>query len=274
VTNSNNSLDLKSINLWEGQAPGYNAQYSEEQPSITPYVIEDGKVHSALIVFPGGGYCMRADHEGEPLALWLNSLGISAFVLNYRVAPYKYPYPIMDAQRAIRLVRHRAQEWKIDGEKIGILGFSAGGHLASSAGTHYDYGNKTSEDVVERMSSRPDAMVLCYPVITFGEYRHDGSMVALLGHKPDEELRNSFSNENSVTEDTPCTFLWHTSDDGAVPVENSLMFASALRKSKVPFELHVFPKGPHGLGMAEGIPQVDQWVRLCESWLKSINFAS
>lgn len=272
MSNSNISSHLRPINLWEDKAPGYNPDFSKEQPSITPYIIEDGKVHSAFIVFPGGGYCMRADHEGEPLALWLNSLGISAFVLNYRVAPYKYPYPIMDAQRAIRLVRHRAEEWNIDAEKIGILGFSAGGHLASSAGTHFDYGNKTSEDIMEKVSSRPDAMVLCYPVISFGEYRHDGSMVALLGENPDEKLRYSFSNENSVTEDTPPTFLWHTSDDDAVPVENSLMFASSLRKKKIPFELHVFPKGHHGLGMSEEISHVAQWVKLCENWLRSINF--
>lgn len=270
--NKNETTKGKNISLWQETAPGFNPEFSEEQPSLTPYIIEDGEKHAAVIVFPGGGYSSRAPHEGEPLALWLNSLGISAFVLNYRVAPYKYPYPIMDAQRAVRLVRYHSGQWNIDKEKIGILGFSAGGHLASSAGTHYDRGNTSASDPVERESCRPDAVVLCYPVITFGEYRHNGSMVNLLGEHPDEKLRDSYSNENSVTEDTPQTFLWHTSDDAAVPVENSLLFAAALSRNKVPFELHVFPHGRHGLGMSAEIPEVGAWVQLCETWLNKIGF--
>ena len=262
----------EKIKLWERETPGYNEAFSEEVPSLTPYIIDNGKVNAAVIVFPGGGYSFRAAHEGEPLALWLNSLGISAFVLNYRVAPYKYPYPILDAQRAIRLVRTNASSWNIDPDRIGILGFSAGGHLASSAGTHFDYGCESSEDTIDRSSCRPDAMVLCYPVISFGEYRHNGSMVNLLGENPDEDLRRSFSNENSVSEQTPQTFLWHTANDDCVPVENSLFLAASLSRNKVPYELHIFPEGCHGIGMAEEIPEVGVWVKLCETWLKKIDF--
>jgi len=199
---------------------------------------------------------------------------VAAVVLDYRVSPYRHPIPLGDAQRAIRLVRSRAADWKIDPKRVGILGFSAGGHLAGSAATIFDAGKPDAADPIDRESCRPDAAVLCYAVLTFGEFRHNGSMVNLLGSdNPDAKLRESLSLETRVTRETPPTFLWHTSDDGAVPVENSLLFAAALHKNKVPFELHVFPHGQHGLGLATGVPEVGQWPSLCAAWLKGIGFA-
>ncbi len=261
------------IELWDKDIPGFDPAISDHIPGIIPYIIDAQEPTGAVIVFPGGGYSHRAQHEGEPIALWLNSIGISAFVLEYRVSPYRYPYPLLDAKRAIRYVRYHAQEWNIDPKKIGILGFSAGGHLAATVGTHFDLGNSDSDDPIERVSCRPDAMVLCYPVITFVEFRHDGSMRALLGDNPSPDMIDMLSNESQVTTDTPPAFLWHTANDQAVPVENSLLFAGALSKNKVPFELHIFPDGRHGLGLARENPQVREWTRLCENWLKTMGFA-
>lgn len=259
------------IKLWE-KAPGFDSEIKQDEPSITPYIVENEKSNGAIIVFPGGGYEMKAFHEGEPVAKWLNSIGISAFVLDYRVAPYKHPYPSMDAMRAVRYVRYYAKQWNIDTKKIGILGFSAGGHLASTVGVHYDLGDPEAADPIDRMSSRPDCMVLCYPVITFGEYRHDGSMRKLLGNTPDEEMRELLSNEKHVTGDTPPTFIWHTADDRGVPVKNSIMFADSLSENSIPYELHIFKSGNHGLGLAEDRPSISIWTKLCENWLRSIDF--
>lgn len=260
------------LKLWENNIPGYNPDYGNDLPGITPYLLDDGKMHGAVVVCPGGGYGMKADHEGDPVARWLNKAGVSAFVLNYRVAPYKHPYPLMDAQRALRYVRCNAEKWHINPNKIGILGFSAGGHLASAAGTHFDDGIKDSPDPVERVSCRPDAMILCYPVVTFGDYRHEGSMLNLIGGKPVQDLRDNLSNEKMVSKDTPPAFIWHTSDDQGVPVENSLLFAGALSRYNINFELHVFPEGRHGLGLAESDAIVSQWTSLCEKWLKGLGF--
>lgn len=260
------------IKLWEKDVPGLDLEIDKTIPEITPYFIKSDKKHGAVIVFPGGGYTHKATHEGEPVALWLNKIGLSAFVLNYRVSPYKYPYPILDAMRAVRLVRYNAKKWNIKEDKIGILGFSAGGHLAATVGTQFDFGNRSSIDPVERVSSRPDALILCYPVITMKEYTNRGSLVNLLGETPDKNLVDLLSNETKVSEHTPPAFLWHTSDDKSVPVENSLMFADALKKHGIPFELHVFPNGRHGLGLAEGYPEIGLWTKLCESWLINMGF--
>jgi len=262
----------ESIPLWDGDIPGYDPALSEETPSITPYLVDGDKPKSAVIVCPGGAYVMKAPHEAEPIALWLNSIGLSAFVLDYRVSPYRHPIPLLDAQRAVRYVRYMANEWNINSNRIGILGFSAGGHLASTVGTHFDYGREESGESIEKMSSRPDALVLCYPVINLTEFRHCGSLVSLLGPNPSEDMMDFLSNEKHVTEETPPTFLWHTADDEAVPVENSLLFAKALAKHKVPFELHIFPTGPHGLGLAENHPQVAAWTELCAKWLKGMGW--
>ncbi|GIO63488.1 alpha/beta hydrolase [Paenibacillus cineris] len=260
------------IPLWEDVPLGQSGPENEGCPSITPYLLEGEGPFPMMVVCPGGGYVMRADHEGEPIALWLNSIGVSAVVLNYRVSPNRHPVPLGDAQRAIRTVRSLAADWNIDPARVGILGFSAGGHLASTAGTHFDAGQADAEDPVERESSRPDLQVLCYPVISFGPYTHEGSKYSLLGEEPDAELVQYLSNETRVTPDTPPAFIWHTADDGAVPAENSLLFALALSREKIPYALHVFEAGRHGLGLAEEEEAVKAWPDLCATWLRERQF--
>jgi len=260
------------IFLWPDGAPGAQGNSIEDKPRLTPYLPSRKHPTAAIIVFPGGGYAMRAPHEGEPIAQWIASMGLASFVLDYRVSPYRHPIPLTDAQRAIRLVRFKATEWQIDPDRIGILGFSAGGHLVTSAATIFDAGDPSAKDPIDRVSCRPNALIACYPVVSLGEFRHHGSMINLLGENYDKNMQNYLSIENRVTPDTPPTFLWHTSTDEAVPVENSLLFAAALHKNNVPFALHVFPKGPHGLGLAENIPCVGEWPKLCEKWLKEIHF--
>jgi acetyl esterase/lipase len=263
----------ESILLWPGGAPGATGETPGDKPRITPYLPAGDGPFACIVVCPGGGYGGRAAHEGAPIAKWLNSAGVAGFVLDYRVRPYRHPIPLGDAQRAIRLVRAKAAEWKIDPKRIGILGFSAGGHLAASAATIFDAGKADAADPIDRQSCRPDAAILCYPVITFGEFRHNGSMMNLLGESFDDKLRQELSLETRVTRETPPTFLWHTSEDAGVPVENSLLFAAALHKNKVPFSLHVFPHGRHGLGLATDVPEVCAWTALCVDWLKGIGFA-
>jgi acetyl esterase/lipase len=267
------------IILWPGSAPGAKGDTMEDKPRITPYLPAGDGPFACIVVCPGGGYGGRAKHEGEPIARWLNSIGVAGVVLDYRVKPYRHPIPLGDAQRAIRTVRARAAEWKIDPKRVGILGFSAGGHLAASATTIFDAGKPDATDPIDRQSCRPDASILCYAVISFGDFRHNGTMVNLLGPDPDPKLRQEMSLETRVTSETPPTFLWSTGDDSAVPVENSLLFAMALRKNKVPFALHVFPKGPHGVGLADGdrgakAPGAQQWPAICAEWLKNLGFAA
>jgi acetyl esterase/lipase len=198
----------------------------------------------------------------------LNSIGITAFVLKYRIGPkYHHPAPLQDAARAVRLVRARAAEWKIDPKRIAVLGFSAGGHVASSIGTHFDPGQPGAADVIERVSSRPDLLVLIYPVITMGEFTHEGSKKQLLGENPTADMVKLMSNEEQVTKETPPTFLVHTANDAAVPVENSLRFAEALRKVGVPFELHVYERGKHGFGLAPDDPILSTWPSRAAAWL-------
>jgi acetyl esterase/lipase len=258
--------------LWPEGAPGALGKTPEDMPRVTHYILPSREKTACIVVCPGGGYGMRAPHEAEPIALWLNSLGVSAVVLDYRVAPYHHPVPLGDAKRAMRLVRHRACAWGIDGARIGILGFSAGGHLAASAGTLFDAGDPDATDAVDRESSRPDALVLCYAVITFGEFRHDGCMHNLFGEGVSEDLRRDLSLETRVRADTPPAFIWHTGDDNAVPVEHAILFASAMRRHGVPFALHIFPHGTHGLGLAEGDATVRSWTALCGEWLRSVRF--
>jgi len=200
-------------------------------------------------------------------------MGITAFVLKYRLGPkYHHPSELLDAARAVRLVRSRAAEWKVDPRRIGVLGFSAGGHLASTIGTHFDPGQQGAADEVDRVSSRPDLLVLVYPVITMGKFTHGGSKKNLLGDNPSPEMIKLLSNEEQVTKDTPPTFLIHTMNDAAVPVENSLQFAEALRKVGVPFELHVYERGPHGFGLAGDNPILSTWPARCADWLKLQGF--
>ena len=260
------------IPLWEQEIPGYDPSLEQGIPGLTPYLLKGDGSRAAVIVCPGGGYYMRAPHEGEPVALWLNTLGISAFVLNYRVHPYGHPYPMLDGQRSVRLVRARAAEFGIDPKRIGMLGFSAGGHLTATVGTHFDGGVPQGEDLIDQHSSRPDALVLCYPAISFQSHFHLGSKEALLGTDPPEALIQYLSNETQVRVDTPPAFLWHTADDSGVPVENSLLFAAALRQCGVPFALHVFPHGRHGVGLAQDHPALAVWTDLCAAWLAQIGF--
>jgi acetyl esterase/lipase len=220
---------------------------------------------------PGGGYGHLAiGHEGREIGEWLNSLGLAAFVLKYRHAPrYGHPAPLDDAQRALRLVRTRAQEWKIDPSRVGIMGFSAGGHLASTAATHFDDGEQDAPDPVERQSCRPDFAILCYPVITMTDpSTHRGSRRNLLGDAPDPKLVRWYSNETQVIAQSPPTFLFHTNADQAVPAENSLIYYLALRKAGVPAELHVYETGRHGVGLAVGDPVLSTWSDHCEDWLR------
>jgi acetyl esterase/lipase len=238
---------------------------------------------AAVVVCPGGGYGMLAvDHEGKQVAEWLNSLGVATFILKYRLGPrYHHPAMLNDAGRAIRTVRAGAKRWGLDPHKVAIIGFSAGGHLASTAGTHFDAGKPDAEDPIERVSSRPDRLILVYPVIALATpYGHAGSLHNLLGDHPTQELIENLSNERQVTKDTPPTFLAHTNADSGVPAENSLLFALALRKAGVPVELHLFERGPHGLGLGAGAaqfkvppePAFQMWPKLCETWLKNQAF--
>lgn len=258
--------------LWEGDAP----QLHDVEPPFSPYIIPfpSGRTdpHGAVVVLPGGGYAGRAEHEADPIAQMFNEHGLSAFVCHYRVAPYRHPCPWLDASRAVRWVRAHAELWSIDPAHVGILGFSAGGHLASTVATHFDDGDLTSADPVARCGSRPDAAILCYAVIKSGPDGHPGSFYNLLGPNPPEDLLLALSNDQRVTSRTPPTFLWSTDDDQAVPVGNSLAFAEACRANEVPFALHVFPRGDHGLGLAPDHPLARAWPDLCCDWLKYNGF--
>lgn len=260
---------LPTIPLW----PAAATTLAEDAaiPRLTPY-LPATPARGAVIVCPGGGYGRLAPHEGEPIARWLVGLGLAAFVLEYRVAPHRHPVPLGDARRAIRLVRARAAAWGLAAPRIAILGFSAGGHLAASAGVLHAPGDPASADPIERASSRPDAVILCYPVITFGDQRHQGSADNLLGPDADAGARDAVSLERHVGPDTPPAFLWHTADDASVPVEHSLLFAGALRAQGVPFALHVYPHGRHGLGLANEEPPVATWTALCAQWLAAQGF--
>jgi acetyl esterase/lipase len=248
--------------LWPDGAPGAVGSEDRDKPSLTFRPADAAKANgTAVIVCPGGGYGNLAmDHEGKQIADWLNNLGISAFILKYRLGPrYRHPAPLMDAQQAIRMVRTRAKELRVDPARIGIWGFSAGGHLAATAGTHFD-GDGT----------RPDFMILAYPVITFVEqsYVHMGSRRNLLGEPFEPALAELLSNETKVTSRTPPTFLFHTDEDASVPPENSVLFYLALRKAKVPAEMHIYQNGKHGVGLAPTDPVLSSWAGRLRDWLQ------
>jgi acetyl esterase/lipase len=255
--------------LWPNGAPGALGTADEDKPSITPYLAKSPN-GTAVVVCPGGGYgALAMDHEGVQIAKWLNSLGISAFVLKYRLGPkYHHPAMINDAQRAIRTVRSRAEVLHIQPDRIGIWGFSAGGHLASTAATHFDSGDPNAADPIDRAGSRPDFAILSYPVISLGEFAHVGSRNNLLGKNPDPKLVEDLSNDLRVTAQTPPTFLFHTTADATVPVENSVRFYLALRKAGVPAELHIFQNGPHGVGLAPTDATLSAWGGLLANWLR------
>ena len=262
---------LEPVLLWPGGAPGALGQADRDQPTLTRYVADPAKATGAAVVIcPGGGYGGLAPHEGRDYALWLNDLGISGFVLKYRLgsAGYRHPRMLEDAARAVRLVRERSGEWGVDPKRVGIMGSSAGGHLASTLLTHFDDGTPDSADPVERQSSRPDLGILCYAVITLGEFTHQGSKRNLLGENPAPDLVKLLSNELQVTPRTPPTFVWHTAEDQAVPVENALLFAGALRRAGVPFDLHIYERGRHGIGLANG----HAWTKDLAFWLGERGF--
>jgi acetyl esterase/lipase len=263
--------------LWPAGAPGAPGKEDKDTPTLTPYLPDPSKATGAgIVVCPGGGYGGLAQHEGKDYALWLNEQGVAALVLKYRLGSNGYRHPVMlnDAARAVRLVRARAEDWKIDPKRVGIMGSSAGGHLASTLLTHFDGGKADAEDPVERQSSRPDLGILCYPVITMGQFTHQGSKNNLLGKDPSPELVRLLSNELQVTQETPPCFVWHTYEDKGVPVENSLLFAEALRKADVPFDLHVYQKGRHGIGLNDKPPfeHPHPWAKDCLFWLKEHGF--
>lgn len=268
----------QKVLLWPKGVPLVSSDQDTTVPFLSVYPAPPAAANSsAVVVCPGGGYLTLAmDHEGSKVADWLNSLGVTAFVLKYRVGTWdgkknKYPIPFMDAARAVRTARARAREWGVDPERIGIMGFSAGGHLASTVGTHFDGGDANSLDAVERSGSRPNFMILVYPVISLKtEFVHRGSRKSLLGENADPELVESLSNETQVTSMTPPTFLVATDEDDAVPPENSVFFYMALRKARVPAELHIFRQGKHGFGMTSGDPVIASWVDRCEDWMKGM----
>jgi acetyl esterase/lipase len=266
------SAETHTVRLWEGAAPGALGDAEDDRPTLTMYEPFNAKEPTAaVIVIPGGGYgWLATNHEGRQVANWLNAMAITAFVLRYRVGPkYHHPVELGDAQRAIRMLRARARELRVLPDKIGILGFSAGGHLASTAETHIDAGKANSMDPIDRVSSRPDFAVLCYPVISFvAEYAHRGSWENLLGKDANLELRQSLSSETQVTKETPPTFLWSSSTDTVVPPENSVAFYLALRKAGVSAELHIFAQAPHGVGLDLQDPSVGEWGTLLKNWLR------
>jgi acetyl esterase/lipase len=258
--------------LWPNGAPGALGDEPKDKPTLIIYLPEKPS-GTGIVVCPGGGYgALAMDHEGHQIARWLNEHGIAAFICDYRHRNkgYGHPAPLQDAQRAIRTVRSRADEFGLKPDRIGILGFSAGGHLASTAVTHFDADDDSSGDATLQASSRPDFGILCYPVIVFDQaFTHRGSQRNLLGENPSAELIASLSNEKQVTDRTPPCFLWHTGEDTAVPPENSVVFYQALLAHKVPAELHVYEKGRHGVGLAKDIPGTSGWPDACIAWLKS-----
>lgn len=272
------AADPEPIALWPAGAPGALGQGPEHTPAISVYPADPAKAGgAAMVICPGGGYGGLAQHEGRDYALFLASHGVSGFVLRYRLGPAGYHHPIMlqDAARAVRWVRRHAVEYGVDPHRVGIMGSSAGGHLASTLVTHFDAGDPAAADEVDRESSRPDLGVLCYAVITMGEFTHRGSRQNLLGPSPDAALVSELSNETKVTPQTPPCFVWHTADDSAVPVENSLQFAAALQRAHVPFDLHIYQHGAHGLGLAAKPPAFEgahPWAGDLLFWLKERKF--
>ena len=262
-----------AFKLWPEGAPGALGAADKDTPTLTPYLPDEGQATgAAMVICPGGGYGMLARHEGRDYALFLNQHGVTAFVLKYRLGSggYRHPCMLQDAARAVRTVRARADEWKVDPKRVGIMGSSAGGHLASTLLTHFGAGQPEATDLVERQSSRPDCGVLCYAVITMSGNTHGGSRDNLLGKDPAPELIKLLSNEQQVTPQTPPCFIWHTWADSGVKVENSLDFAAALRRNGVPFDLHIYEKGGHGMGLADGPPfaHAHPWAQDLVFWLK------
>lgn len=266
------------IPLWPNGAPGALGTGTNDVPTVTPYLPDPAKATgAAIVVCPGGGYGGLAPHEGNDYALFLNREGIACFVLKYRLGSHGYRHPAMlnDAARAVRWVRANAATYGLDVKRVGIMGSSAGGHLTSTLLTHFDLGNPQAADAVDRQSSRPDLGILCYAVITMESFGHAGSRRNLLGEFPTAEQVQLLSNEKQVSPGTPPAFIWHTFEDQAVPVRNSLEFASALERHGVPFDLHIYKQGRHGIGLAAKPPEFENphpWAKDLVFWLKAQGF--
>lgn len=269
-----------AIPLWpDGKVPGARGTAPQDIPTLTPYLPKDtpGTIYPAIVICPGGGYGGLADHEGQDYALFLSAHGIASFVLKYRLGSqgYRHPSMLQDVSRAIRTVRARATEWHIDPARVGVMGSSAGGHLASTVLTHFDTGKADATDPIEHAGSRPDFGILCYPVISMQpDLTHSGSRQNLLGDSPPQSLVDNLSNEMQVTPQTPPCFIWHTYEDNAVKVENALAFATALRKNGVPFDLHIYQKGAHGIGLQDKppFPHPHPWANDLLFWLRQNSF--
>lgn len=262
----------QTFSLWEHGAPGAQGSAPEDVPTITAFVpMDPTRSGTAVLIAPGGSYHMLAsNHEGRQVANWFNAMNVTAFVLKYRLGPkYHNPIELQDAQRAMRWVRAHAAQYGYDPNRVGMMGFSAGGHLTSTVGTHFDDGNPAASDPIDRVSCKPNFLILGYPVITMlPPYAHEGSVTNLLGDNSSTEQRKQMSSELHVTAQTPPTFLLSTTGDGLVPVENTVMFYMALRKAGVPAEMHVFEKGPHGVGLDLADPVLGVWPTLLSNWLR------
>jgi acetyl esterase/lipase len=262
-----------TIPLWPVSAPLSRGTTAADQPSIDVYLPATNPTTTGVIVIPGGGYHYLAEHEGKPIALWLQAHGVAAFVLHYRVDPYHYPAEMLDGLRAVRLVRSRAKEFGIADTKIGVWGFSAGGHLASWLMTQYQQTLLPVQDAVDSNSARPDFGILAYPVITMRPaFTHHGSHESLLGPNATPESETQLSSELHVTADTPPAFLFATTDDGVVPVQNSVAFYQACVDHHVSVEMHLFEHGPHGVGLAQNLPGADAWPGLLATWMTRHNW--
>jgi len=273
---------MQSQPLWPQGAPGAVADTAEDKPSLRvflPPVYNNSG--TAVVICPGGGYrILTIGYEGEAIARWFNTIGVAAFVLEYRHAPsYQHPTPLQDALRAMRYVRYHAKDYRIEPGLIGIMGFSAGGHLASSVSTHYNEATLNPSDPVDGVSSRPDFTVLGYPIISLlPPVTHEGTALNLMGNQDTPELRTAYSNHLHVTSQTPPAFLFHTLEDEAVPAENSILYYKALVAAHVPAEMHLYEKGKHGAGLADGrdgaphIPTLTTWPDLLMRWLAGRGF--
>ncbi|NLM10030.1 MAG: alpha/beta hydrolase [Clostridiaceae bacterium] len=265
----------RKIKIWDGIST--EKKQDGYEPYLETYILSGDKKRGAVLICPGGGYAHTSEREAEPVAMQFTAKGYHTFILYYSVAPNRHPQPLLDISRAMCIIRENSDNWNIDRNKIAVCGFSAGAHLAASLGVHFDKAYLNTEGIVTG-ENKPNAMILAYPVITMKEFGHKGSRENLLGENADTTLINEMSLETQVSEKTPPAFIWHTVEDQSVPVENSLMFASALRKNKIPFELHIYPYGPHGLALANKetdngkgtYPHVSGWINLCIEWLNGI----
>jgi acetyl esterase/lipase len=277
ATISMHAQSSPALPLWPDGTPGAHGTTTNDIPTVTPFLPAPGTATgAAMVICPGGGYAHLAPHEGRDYALWLSQHGVTCFVLRYRLATGGYHYPEIteDGLRAVRWVRAHAQEYGVDSHRVGIMGSSAGGHLASTVMTHFDAGDPAAKDLVERESSRPDLGILCYAVISMGQWTHHGSKNNLIGEQASPEMVKLMSNELQVTTNTPPCFLWTTFEDKTVPMENTLQFAEALRKNHVPFALHIYEKGGHGMGLKDKPPfaHPHPWAADCLFWLGENGF--